>query len=116
MAENKMENYDGVNNSWGTHTIKVLFQVWQYKGAMMYEIGGNCKGLNALPSQGADILDNLETAKFEGISILPFDDNDWFAKITFTDDNGDTLEYDVESEAEFEEMIIGMQIIDFVEG
>ena len=60
MAENKMQNYDGVNNSWGTHTIKVLFQVWEYTGSMTYEIGGNRKGLNVLLSQGADILDYLE--------------------------------------------------------
>ena len=115
MAENKMKNYDGVNNSWGTTTIKVLFQVWKYKGAMTYKIGGNCKGLLALPRDGMSIIDSMENAKFEGMSITP--DDAWFAHsiITLTSDDGDTLEYDVESEAEFENMIIGMQIIDFVE-
>lgn len=29
MKENKMKCYDGVNSSWGTTTIKVLFQAWQ---------------------------------------------------------------------------------------
>lgn len=115
MTENKMKNYDGVNNSWGTTTIKVLFQVWNYKGSMTYTIGGNCKGIDALPHDGMSIIDNLEEAKFEGMSITPFDDDEWFAKITLTRDDGDTLEYDVESESELEQMIIGLQIIDFTE-
>ena len=50
---------------------------------------------------------------FEGMTITPFDDDEWFAKITLTRDDGDTLEYDIESE--LEQMIIGMQIIDFTE-
>ena len=115
MAENKMQNYDGVNNSWGTTTIKVLFQVWQYKGSMTYTIGGNCKGLEALPRDGMSIIDSMENAKFDGMSITPFDDDAWLAQMTLTSDDGDTLEYDVADEAEFEQMIIGMQIIDFVE-
>ena len=115
MAENKMKNYDGVNNSWGTHTIEVLFQVDQYKGAMTYKIGGNCKGLEALPRDGMSIIDSMKNAKFEGMSITPFDDDAWLAQMTLTSDDGDTLEYDVADEAEFEQMIIGMQIIDFTE-
>lgn len=115
MAESKMKRYDGVNNSFGTTTIKVLFQVDEYKGAMTYKIGINCKGMSALPRDGMSILDNLESAKFDGMSITPFDDDDWFARLNLTAENGDTLEYEVESEAEFEDMIIGMQIIDFVE-
>ena len=115
MAENKMKKYDGVNNSFGTTTIKVLFQVDEYKGAMTYKIGGNCKGLSALPHDGMSIIENLETAEFEDMNIIPYDDNDWFAKVFLTKDFNATLEYDVESEAEFENMIIGMQIIDFVE-
>ncbi len=112
-----MKNYDGVNNSWGTTTIKVLFQVWQYKGSMIYTVGGNCKGLDALPSDGMSIIDSLENAKFEGMTITPFDDDGdaWLAQMTLTSDDGDTLEYDVADEAELEQMIIGMQIIDFVE-
>ena len=116
MTDSKMKNYDGVNNSWGTTTIKVLFQVWQYKGSMTYTVGGNCKGLEALPCDGMSVIDSLDVAKFEGMSITPFEYGDgWFAKMTLTSDDGETLEYDVESEAEFENMIIGMQIIDFTE-
>ena len=115
MAENKMKRYDGVNNSFGTTTIKVLFQVDEYKGSMTYTIGGNCKGLDALPSDGMSIIDSLENAKFEGMTITPFDDDAWLAQMTLTSDDGDTLEYDVADEAEFEQMLVGMQIIDFVE-
>lgn len=116
MVENKMKRYDGVNNSFGTTTIKVLFQVDEYKGAMTYKIDGNCKGLDALPRDGMSIIDSMENAKFEGMSITLFDDDDaWLAQMTLTSDDGDTLEYDVADEAEFEQMIIGMQIIDFTE-
>lgn len=111
-----MKKYDGVNNSWGTTTIKVLFQVWQYKGSMTYTVGGNCKGLEVLPRDGMSIIDSMDAANFEGMSITLFDDDDaWLAKVYLTADDGETLEYDVESEAEFENMIIGMQIIDFTE-
>ena len=80
---------------------------------MIYTIGGNCKGLEALPSDGLSIIDNLENAKFEGMTITLLDDDEWFAQMTLTSDDGDTLEYDVADEAELEQMIIGMQIIDF---
>jgi len=109
-----VKNYDGVNDSWGTTTIKVLFQVWQYKGSMIYTVGGNCKGLEALPHDGTNILENVETAKFNGMNIIPFN-NDWFARLNLTTENGDTLEYDAKSEAEFENMIVGIQIINFEE-
>ena len=110
-----MKNYDGVNYSWGTTTIKVLFQVDEYKGSMTYTIGGNCKGLDVLPHDGMSIIENLKDAKFEGMNIIPYDDSDWFAKVFLTNNFKETLEYDVEYEAEFENMIIGMQIINFAE-
>jgi hypothetical protein len=111
-----MKKYDGVNNSFGTTTIKVLFQVGEYKGTMTYKIGGNCKGLSVLPQNGMSIIENLETAEFEDMNIIPYDDGDWWlAKIFLTKNFNDTLEYDVESEAEFENMIVGIQIIDFTE-
>lgn len=109
-----MKNYDSINNSYGTTTIKVLFQVGEYTGSMTYGIGGNCKGLAALPHDGMSILESLGTAKFNGMNIIPYDD-DWFAKIVLTNDFKETLEYDVEYESEFEQMIVGMQIIDFEE-
>lgn len=110
-----MKNYDGLNSSFGTTKIKVFFQSGEYKGTMIYEVSGNCKGMNALPRDGISILENVETAEFNNMNIIPYDDGNWFAKIFLTKDLGDTLEYDLESEAEFEDMIIGMQIIDFEE-
>ena len=110
-----MKNYDGVNYSWGTTTIKVLFQVAEYKGSVTYTVGGCCKGLDALPHDGMSIIEKLKDAKCEGMNIIPYDDSDWFAKVLLTNDFKETLEYDVEYEAEFENMIIGMQIINFKE-
>ncbi|HAQ2200995.1 TPA: DUF5406 domain-containing protein [Enterococcus faecium] len=42
-----MKNYDP-NSRWGTHTIKVSFQRWDYKGFVTFRRGGNCKGLDVL--------------------------------------------------------------------
>lgn len=39
MGKNKMKRYDGVNDSFGTTTIKVFFQVDEYKWSMKYTIG-----------------------------------------------------------------------------
>lgn len=39
-----MKNYDP-NIRWGTHTIKVSFQRWDYKGFVTFRRGGICKGL-----------------------------------------------------------------------
>lgn len=108
-----MKNYNGLNGSFGTTKIKIFFQVNEYKGTMIYEVEGNCKGLSALPRDGMSILENVETAEFDNMNIIPYDNGDWFATIYLTKSFGDTCEYDVESEIEFENMIIGMQIIDF---
>ena len=64
-----MKNYDGVNYSWGTTTIKVLFQVAEYKGSVTYTVGGTCKGLDGLPHDGMSIIENLKDAKFEEMNI-----------------------------------------------
>lgn len=39
MAENKMKRYDSVNDSFGTTTFKVFFQVDEYEWSMKYTIG-----------------------------------------------------------------------------
>lgn len=109
-----MKNYDGMNHSFGTHFIQVLFQSFQYKGSMTYQIGGNCKGLDVFPRDGMSIIESLETAKFEGMSIKPYDDEDgWLAEVNLTDANGDTCQIDVADEVELESMIVGIRIIDF---
>ena len=108
-----MKNYDGFNGSFGTTKVKVFFQSGEYKGTMIYKVEGNCKGMSALPRDGMSILENVETAEFHDMNIIPYDNGDWFAKIFLTKAFNDTLEHDVESEAEFENMIVGVQIVDF---
>ncbi|HBK5779655.1 TPA: DUF5406 family protein, partial [Enterococcus faecium] len=51
-----MKNYDP-NIRWGTHTIKVSFQRWDYKGFVTFRRGGNCKGLDVLALDEEDLYD-----------------------------------------------------------
>ncbi|MFF6023506.1 DUF5406 family protein, partial [Enterococcus faecium] len=51
-----MKNYDP-NSRWGTHTIKVSFQRWDYKGFVTFRRGGNCKGLDVLALDEDDLYD-----------------------------------------------------------
>lgn len=51
-----MKNYDP-NIRLGTHTIKVSFQRWDYKGFVTFRRGGNCKGLDVLALNEDDLYD-----------------------------------------------------------
>ncbi len=55
-----MKNYDP-NIRLGTHTIKVSFQRWDYKGFVTFRRGGNCKGLDVLALDEDDLYDQTLT-------------------------------------------------------
>ncbi|EQB4879504.1 DUF5406 family protein [Enterococcus faecium] len=86
-----MKNYDP-NIRLGTHTIKVSFQRWDYKGFVTFRRGGNCKGLDVLALDEDDLYDQTLTDNPIGFGLLPEDDegNEWF-KMTLMNDNGDEL-------------------------
>lgn len=77
-----MKNYDP-NIRWGTHTIKVSFQRWDYKGFVTFRRGGNCKGLDVLALDEEDLYDQKLTDNPIGFGLLPEDDegNEWFNRI-----------------------------------
>ncbi|RBS36698.1 DUF5406 family protein [Enterococcus faecium] len=74
-----MKNYDP-NIRLGTHTIKVSFQRWDYKGFVTFRRGGNCKGLDVLALDEDDLYDQTLTDNPIGFGLLPEDDegNEWF--------------------------------------
>ena len=68
-----MKNYDP-NIRLGTHTIKVSFQRWDYKGFVTFRRGGNCKGLDVLALDEDDLYDQTLTDNPIGFGLLPEDD------------------------------------------
>ncbi len=88
-----MKNYDP-NIRLGTHTIKVSFQRWDYKGFVTFRRGGNCKGLDVLALNEDD----------EG--------DEWF-KMTLTNDKGDELSVE-DTWSYLSDYIVSVEIIDFV--
>ena len=68
-----MKNYDP-NIRLGTHTIKVSFQRWDYKGFVTFRRGGNCKGLDVLALNEDDLYDQTLTDNPIGFGLLPEDD------------------------------------------
>lgn len=103
-----MKNYDP-NIYKGIHTVKITLQQWKYKGHIIRRVGGNCKG--------RDILD----FDFECEDELPdndcqmkyHEDYDYFTCV-LKDENGKTLKCEGDSQ-EMNNMIVGIEIIDFSE-
>ncbi|MGS6445971.1 DUF5406 family protein [Enterococcus hirae] len=108
-----MKNYDP-NMRRGTHTIKVSFQRWDYKGFVMFRRGGNCKGLSVLSLDEEDLYYQPLLDNPIGFGLLSEDDegNEWF-KMTLTNDEGDELLVEDVWE-ELGDYIVGLEIIDFV--
>ncbi|EJX61439.1 DUF5406 domain-containing protein [Enterococcus faecium] len=108
-----MKNYDP-NSRWGTHTIKVSFQRWEYKGFVMFRKGGNCKGLSVLSLDEEDLYYQPLTDNPIGFGLLPEDDegNEWF-KMTLKNDEGDELLVEDVWE-ELGDYIVGLEIVTFV--
>ncbi len=109
----QMKNYDP-NMRRGTHTIKVSFQRWEYKGFVTFRRGGNCKGLYVLALDEDDLYYQKLTDNPIGFGLLPEDDegNEWF-KMTLMNDNGDELSVE-DIWLYLSDYIVSVEIIDFV--
>lgn len=108
-----MKNYDP-NIRWGTHTIKVSFQRWDYKGFVTFRRGGNCKGLDVLALDEDDLYDQKLTDNPIGFGLLHEDEegNEWF-KMTLMNDNGDELSVE-DTWSYLNDYIVSVEIIEFV--
>ena len=109
-----MKNYDP-NIRWGTHTIKVYFQHWDYKGFVTFSRCGNCKGLDVLTLDEDDLFDQPLIDNPIGFGLLSTDNegNEWF-KMTLKNENDLLL---VEDDWNYlSSYIVGIEIIDFIGG
>lgn len=103
-----MKNYDP-NIYEGTHTVKITLQQWEYKGHIISHIDGNCKGKNVLDFDFEcenDFPDNDCQMKYH-------EDGDYFTCV-LKDEKGNTLKCEGDAQ-EMNDMIVGVEIIDFCE-
>lgn len=108
-----MKIYDP-NMRMGTHTIKVFFQRWDYKGFVTFRRGDNCKGLSVLSLDEEDLYYQPLTDNSIGFGLLSEgnEGNEWF-KMILTNDEGDELLVEDVWE-ELGDYIVGLEIIAFV--
>lgn len=83
----QLKNYDP-NLTWAKHTMKISFMIWDFKGHVTYEMGGNARGLSLL---AIDPNDLYETAFDENPVNFRNSGEDWFA-MELTNGNGDITE------------------------
>lgn len=103
-----MKNYDP-NIAWGLHTIEVTLQQWGYIGHLKFKRGGNCKGRDVLDFDFEYCVEQAES----DCDFQYHEEDDYFSAI-LKDENGSTLEVEGDVE-EFNQMIVKIEILDYVE-
>jgi len=100
-----IEAYDP-NIRWSRHTFELTFMQWDYRLTMEVDVCGNCKG--------SDLFGSAISTCFEEL----FDDDDGYSQIILkrptqgADESGfDTLECDLEDEADLEAICVSIQIV-----
>lgn len=107
-----MKFYDRQNRV-GVHKVKVTFQDESYKGHIVAQIGGNCKGFSVMDFDcycwSGEAIEKLKenTCKLE----YHFDDGEWLT-MELTNEDGDTCEYELECE-ELGDYVVAVEILSF---
>ena len=96
------------NIAYGIHTVKVTLQQWEYTGHIIWRVGGNCKGKSVLNFDFEDFEDGFD---LENDCEIECDDG--LLSCILHDGEGNELEIEGEWE-EMNELIVGMEVIDFV--
>lgn len=109
-----MIHYYDPNNRYGEHTIKVTIQRCDYRGHIWVKIRGNVKGF-AVMSDITDVI--FEKAIWKAADIdsdcgFVVDEEGWY-KAVLKNNEGDTLK-DEGDEREFEDAIVGVEVVDFI--
>lgn len=103
-----MKNYDP-NTYKGVHTVEITLQKWEYKGHIIRHICGNCKGRTVLDFD----FECESDLSYNDCQLEYHEDLDYFS-CALKDENGNTLECNLDAE-EMNDMIVGIEIIDFCE-
>lgn len=101
-----MKSYNP-NSCYGTHTIEITLQSWEFFGHITQKITGNCKGKYIL-----DFDFECEDGCLESDCNLKYNEEYNYFSATLKNSKGDTLE--VEGSADdFNKMIVKVEITDF---
>lgn len=96
-----MKNYDP-NNRFGMHVVELVFQKWKYKYNVEVTVGGNCKGFSIFEASIDSFFDELHKTQGD------------YPVLYFTDDEGNSLEYDVDLEDEdLKNALVSAKILSF---
>ena len=102
-----MKNYDP-NITNGVHTVRITLQSWGYKGHIIQEVKGNCKGRDIL-----NLFDFEDADEFtKNDCQLQCHEDDEYYSCVLTDDEGNTLECEEDAEG-MNDMIVAVEIIYF---
>lgn len=104
-----MKTYDGLNDTRGTHRVRVTLQHGEYKGSYTFTTRGNCKGLAVLNPD----LDNDAVINAQDCKVCDLEDG-WYQVILTHPETGDTLETECD-DRDFENMVVALEIVDFKE-
>lgn len=112
----KLDYYDGMDYSYGAHTIKVTVRDGFYVGIFTYKTSEHGKGTDVLDFDlGKYGPEDIE--KFNMINGMKLNRENRFSpyvRITLAKQNGqdDTCEFEIHDK-EFNQMIIGIEIVKF---
>lgn len=103
-----MEKYDP--NIWsGVHTVRITLQMWEYVGHIIVKVRGNCKGKDILDFDFEDYDDFKEN----DCNLNYDEEHDCFTG-ALQDKEGGRLMFEEDARG-MNEMIVAMEIIDYVE-
>lgn len=106
-----MKFYD-TESSMGVHEVKITFQDQDYKGHVVWRVGGNCKGFSVMDFDNycwdGDTVINFK----ENTCSLKFDDDLGCFTMELMNEDGDTCGYELECE-ELGDYVVAMEILSF---
>lgn len=104
-----MENYN-LNINWGTHTILITLQQFEYIGHLTVQIGGNCKGRQVLDFN----FEYYGDERIESDCDFKYDEENEIFYVALKNKNGEISEFEGNA-SDFNDMIVGLEILDYVE-
>lgn len=112
-----MKKYEIDNNfTKRIHTVEVSLQYAEYKGKILFKIGGNCAGLDILECVDDYFIFDIDDYEKVNCSIELLgedDEGEEWVRYILTDDEGNTLESEDYCK-DFRRVITGINIVECV--